>query len=120
MRKEIPVRHSNPPNSKYYLSLFEYPYRYLPDFANGAGYAFSKAAVQKLSVNIPFTDVLRHNDDVYVGMLVHDAKIQWTDDNRFDPGNVYDYPRRCDLWGADQVHFLVSFHFFRDIFEVLS
>ena len=99
-----PIRSDDKWNNKYYVSLLEYPYRKLPTFANGAGYAISMATIQKLGKHIPFTDVIRHLDDVYVGMLMHDAGLTWTDDSYFDIGvdNHPDIYIPCNLYNLHQ------------------
>ena len=69
--------------SKYSVTLEEYPYKNYPWFSNGSGYIASKLAIQKLFLTLPYTKLLRHVDDVYFGLLVWDADVNWQNDKFF-------------------------------------
>ena len=73
----------NPTVTRYGISKEMFYPDKLPPYFIGAGYIISNKAVSKIGKNLNKTRLLWQVDDAYVGLLLHDSKVNIVDDDKF-------------------------------------
>ena len=95
--------------SKYYVPEKHYPYEIYPPYCSGMTYILSPCAMRAVQKQMRRVPIIRHVDDVYVGLLVYyhnlnaNIPIDLHHDARFSTAFEYN-SWRCDIFNLHQVN----------------